>query len=462
MNVALVLLPSWGRESPSLAVAYLASHLEKAGHTVSRFEFNLKIKSRKWSDYLENMNYDKTIRGQIFSNSIDLSDSCYDDLNMYIEYCASSILKSKPEFIGFSVYHCNTFLSFLVAHKIRQINSQILIAFGGPDTSIKNHRSLFLKTKLVDYVMLGEGERSFPLLLEQIRTDSVSLDSKWTPEQNIDCFEYPLFRESDIKESRLPFLLPIISNRGCVGNCDFCYEKRIWGNFRQRSAENVIDEIKHQIKKHNIKIFYFNDSAVNSDANFIHIFSRKLISDNIGIQWGGNAKIKNDLTLQNLKTMYDGGCRILHFGVESGSNDVLSAMNKGINTELISNVLKNSHNNNIWIHIFLIVGHPAETEDDFVKTIKFIVKNKQYVDSIYVSRFTTYQKTIQSSKRRMINRRLRDFQSIFDYKEGLPNSLYFEKMPIDYKTASKKEFNSKITINKNEYERVTGEEYKFD
>jgi len=100
MRIALVLMPNWRRETPSLAIAYLASSLMKAGHEVSRFEFNLKVTNKDWYEKLQSLNDYKT----------DLNS----DHQQYIDYCVNKI-SAQAEIAAFSIYDCNYRLSLMVA-----------------------------------------------------------------------------------------------------------------------------------------------------------------------------------------------------------------------------------------------------------------------------------------------------------------------------------------------------------
>jgi len=239
MKLALVLLPNWRRETPSLAIAYLASNLTKAGHTVDRFEFNLRFNNSQWLRYMESMNQDSGFILNILKDPSTLDHRKYSKLNDYVKYCSKQILKKKSEAVAFSVYSgCNCNLSLAVAMKIKESNPTTKIVFGGPGTSVENQPENYLKIGLVDFLVLGEGDQILPRLIQNLsHPEKVKgigylrkgrfFHSNWTP-ADVNSLEFPLFEKEDIENSEVPWMLPIIATRGCSGTCDFCFERKFW------------------------------------------------------------------------------------------------------------------------------------------------------------------------------------------------------------------------------------------
>ncbi|OGT97627.1 MAG: hypothetical protein A2X80_03290 [Geobacteraceae bacterium GWB2_52_12] len=76
------------------------------------------------------------------------------------------------------------------------------------------------------------------------------------------------------------------------------------------------------------------------------------------------------------------GCHTLIYGVESGSDHVLKKMGKGYASDQAQEVIKLTYEAGICVNINIIVGFPGETDDDFNETLKFIVKNKKYINEV--------------------------------------------------------------------------------
>jgi anaerobic magnesium-protoporphyrin IX monomethyl ester cyclase len=401
MDVALVLLPNYQINSPSLALAYLASNLIKKGHTVSRFEFNLKFKNKKWIKYIYKFNQNDALVLEIMKNPQLLNNSKFNKLNSYIDFCVKKILSKSPKVIGFSTYYTNKNISLFIAKKIKEINYKIKIVFGGPFTFVCDDiQRNILKTKWVDYIIIGEGEQLFIDLLKKLKSfekkskcDKQILSTNSSSILKIDDIEFPLFRKKEFKLAKYSNIIPIIASRGCIGKCDFCMHPKLWNIFRQRKPENVIAEIKYQIKTLNIFNFVFNDSLFNANPVFIEKFCNMLINENISIKWLIKVRISENLSDSMLKLMYKAGCRFLLFGIESFSNKVLNKMNKGINTDMIYKNLELAHKNKFRVHIYIIIGHPSETKKDFQKTIKGIKNCRNLINSITINKLTLHPKT---------------------------------------------------------------------
>lgn len=330
MRIALVLLPGWRRETPSLAIAYLSAMLEKYGHTVSRFEFNLE---KRYADLDESLLLKKA------------------------DEFADRIIECQPDICGFSVYVCNKEISDKVAMRLKRHGLKTI--FGGPAASGKD-------------AITGPGEDALLSFIENRHINT-----------GIDELPFPIFRDDDIRISQVPWMLPIMSSRGCVNSCKFCNERKFWKGFQQRSAENVLHEIRHQKHMHGISCFRFNDSLINGSDSWIEEFCSLIEYERIDIKWGGNACIR-DMQPELIHKMHSAGCRFLTLGAESGSDKILRKMNKKIDRALIEKFIDTASAIGIWVHLYLIAGHPDETEEDFDMTIDMVESNMKNINSMWL------------------------------------------------------------------------------
>jgi len=298
----------------------------------------------------------------------------------------------------------------------------------------------------VDFVVHGEGELALPQLIENIDNPDVpgisfkkgrKIIHNKPVSADIDTLAYPEFLMNDILDSEIPHMLPILLTRGCVGTCDFCFETIFWKGLRPRKAKDVVQEIKYQMK-HDISNFRFNDCALNSDIKTLKDMCNLLISEDLIIKWGGNFRIDKRLDADTLQLLYDAGCRYLYWGVESVSEKVLQSMGKGISPKTIKQNIVDAHKVGLWVHLYLIVGYPTETWQEFVETAKFISEYEPHIDSFDASPFELHEeadifgKDIDFSRKEAL-RRHQVFESIFRHKYGYPYSHLLEKDPIDYK-----------------------------
>lgn len=409
MKIALVVAPILSSAAmPLLGIAYLSAYLKNRKHEVNLFDFSPEIECEFFKEKMQSFLSD----AEVFINFLfpeysmhqDLfSRDLYDSVEKYIENHVKEILNTNPAAVGFYLHKETSLFSLLMAREIKKINRKILIIFGGPETTREGKGNFFIRTGFVDIVVIGEGE----IILAEI-ADKLEKGEKITHcpgtlinrnGEIIDCGEKPLIENLD----DLPFpdfdgfplqyyefvgLLPLTTSRGCVENCIFCSEKKIWPHYRTRSVENIIQEIKQQRKKYGFYRFFFCDSLINGNIELLSDLCDKIIKQKIEVYWGGNARITPKMTPKLLKKMYKAGCRFLRYGLESGSQAVLDAMQKGVEIKYAKEVLKNTHKASIWAFVYLIVGFPTETEADFIQTLKFLCKNRKNINNFHAQLFS--------------------------------------------------------------------------
>ncbi len=293
-----------------------------------------------------------------------------------------------------------------VIKKIKEINKNNIIIVGGVHAT--NMPQQLINNKDIDYVIFGEGEKTFYNLCKTIlKNESVKnilgvyyKDNKGVHFtgaaefiENLDELPFPnydLFPIQTYIKSKPIKELNIITSRGCPFNCIFCqpYLKKMFGDkIRYRSPKNVVDEIEQLKKKYNPDIFFFCDDMVN--PNYIENLCKEFINNKLRIIWRCQARACLDKKL--LKLMKKAGCVNIAFGVESGSQKVLNAINKGLRVEDVVRQFNDCRKVGIFTHAFLMVGNPTENMDDINKTIELVKKIKPF--SIYVSITTPYPGT---------------------------------------------------------------------
>ncbi len=196
-------------------------------------------------------------------------------------------------------------------------------------------------------------------------------------------------------------LLPFTLKHGCPwGRCKFCSLSKGWNSgYVERSAEAVIKELQALIDRYDPAVLVCKDNSVSSH-NLIQFCDH--LKD-IQKPWCGMSR--PDLPGKDIKALYNAGCRGIYFGLESGSDRVLTSMNKGITSQQMSDFIKRLHSNGILPAPSLIVGAPGEEEADFEKTLQFLVDHCRYFEIVNVypfmatpaSEFTSQNKQIDES-----------------------------------------------------------------
>ena len=168
-------------------------------------------------------------------------------------------------------------------------------------------------------------------------------------------------------------LHPYISfytGRGCKSRCTFCLWPQTVGghNYRTRSIENVVEEVKYTIKTWpDVKEIFFDDDTLTDNAPRVEALAREL--GKLGVTWSCNAKA--NVPRKTLEIMKAGGLRLLLVGYESGNQQILINIKKGLRTEVARQFTKDCHDLGIVIHGTFILGLPGETAETIEETINY-------------------------------------------------------------------------------------------
>lgn len=95
--------------------------------------------------------------------------------------------------------------------------------------------------------------------------------------------------------------------------------------------------------------------------------------------------MRPEMTPGLLNKMKKAGCKVISYGLESGSDNVLKLMRKGYTSESAERVIRDTFRAGIYTIFNIIVGYPGETEDDFNETNDFLIRNVQYANEIAMS-----------------------------------------------------------------------------
>lgn len=313
-------------------------------------------------------------------------------LEKEIEQKAEQLIKKGYKHIGFSTYLSNIVYSCLLAQKIKEKKADTVITFGGSSTSYEPIKDFLIETKLADYVLVGEGENSILKLVKDLEcnnnpTYSVIYSSNISPAKledheisvpaikDLDTLPSPDFSNFDLSlyspSNKNYRILSIATSRGCINSCAYCSETQYWNRYRQRSVAKVIAEIKEGISKFNAKCFYFHDSLINGNIEWLEDLCDVIIKDKLDIHWLSFASIQN-LNYKILSKMEAAGCVSLTFGIEHTSKRVLKTVNKPSSLEKAKEVLEAAIKLEIKPTANLIYGLPGEEDEDFLDLFYFI------------------------------------------------------------------------------------------
>lgn len=264
---------------------------------------------------------------------------------------------------------------------------EMLICFSGPHPTVLPEETL-ATSSAIDFVARGEFDYTIKEIAEGRDFREVKGVSYRVGEKVIHNENRPLIEDMD----KLPFVVDVYkrdlkpehyaigyllypylsfySGRGCPSRCTFClWPQTIGGRrYRTRSVENVYQEVKLAREYFpQVKEFFFDDDTFTADIERARAIARRL--GELGVTWSCNAKANVDL--ETLKIFKDNGVRLLLVGYESGNQQILNNIKKGIRLDKAREFTANCKKLGIVIHGTFILGLPEETPETIEETIRF-------------------------------------------------------------------------------------------
>ena len=310
-------------------------------------------------------------------------------LKLSLEDFKKEISKRQPDVVGVT----SSTLTYQSALKLVRIAKETcpncITITGGPHVTFWDDKALEECPEL-DIVVRREGENTVLELAQRIEAGksyndvlgtTVRKDGKIVKNpdrpyiEDLDGLPFParhLWPMDRLREYE--DVLYLTTSRGCVYWCEFCTTVRMHGRkYRMRSPTNVVDELEYLNKTYGMKKFTFCDDAFTVDQPRTEALCSEILNRGLKIQWNCGTRV-DMITKELLMKMKDAGCISVWFGVESGTQQVLDAMKKGISPDLTIKVLG-------WVRELglkpvpnVILGFPGETKKSAWKTIKFIEK----------------------------------------------------------------------------------------
>jgi len=164
--------------------------------------------------------------------------------------------------------------------------------------------------------------------------------------------------------------ISIYTGRGCKSHCTFClWPQTVGGHrYRTRSPEHVAEEIRAARKMFpQVREFFFDDDTFTDDLPRAEAIGREL--GRMGVVWSCNAKA--NVPRKTLQVLKENGLRLLLVGYESGNQQILYNIKKGMRIEVAKQFTKDCHELGIKIHGTFILGLPGETRETIQETIRF-------------------------------------------------------------------------------------------
>ncbi|HEY6290964.1 MAG TPA: hopanoid biosynthesis associated radical SAM protein HpnJ [Terriglobia bacterium] len=184
--------------------------------------------------------------------------------------------------------------------------------------------------------------------------------------------------------------LSLYTGRGCRSQCTFClWPQTVGGHrYRTRTPASVVEEIAlaHRYFPQ-VGEFFFDDDTFTDDLPRAEAIARGL--GKLGVTWSCNAKA--NVARRTLQVLKENGLRLLLVGYESGNQQILNNIKKGIRVDIARRFTRDCHDLGITIHGTFIVGLPGETPETLQETIRFALETNPH--TIQVSLAAPYPGT---------------------------------------------------------------------
>lgn len=323
----------------------------------------------------------------------------HEKLERFVDKYTSFPMNAGIYAFSIIAYH-QFWASLLLGSRIRKMNPDALIVFGGPFITIKPPES-YVKYETADCWIRGSGELPLLMLYQRLLGEDISL--KEIPGiafiENGEIFQAaksetpaelempPDFTGLDLDDYKYhhpitgkpTLFLPYRITKGCPSKCSFC-TGRLVDKYDIKSAEKVVSEIGHLSRKYNTNTFQFADASVNGTPARLSEICDLLAKTLPDIRWYSYAKI-NGFSKDLLTKTKNAGCFALFWGVESAHEPTIELLGKRFKPDEMFELLDYSISLGIKNYIHLIYNTPFESLQD-VKKFKALVN--RYISSDHV------------------------------------------------------------------------------
>jgi anaerobic magnesium-protoporphyrin IX monomethyl ester cyclase len=160
------------------------------------------------------------------------------------------------------------------------------------------------------------------------------------------------------------------ASRGCPYRCTFCYLGMYGQIFRQKSPERFCAEVEWTARTHGCRNFYFMDLEFALRRRFVEAFCELLLRRKVNVNWCCQTRV-TDVDDSLVGLMARAGCKLIHFGVESGSARILAKTGKKIQLEDAQRAVSATRRHGIASAVFMNLGFPGETASERRETRAF-------------------------------------------------------------------------------------------
>ena len=324
---------------------------------------------------------------------VEILDASAEDMDF--KDVEKELLKRKPDLVALTALTPTIGRALETAQVVKETLPDSIVVMGGYHPTFNFIETL--EDENVDIIIRGEGEYIMLNLVQALENQSSLHDVKGivfedknskeivvNPEapliQNLDELPFPALNLLPMKKYRLldmdTHMTTMITTRGCPMQCSFCSSAAMHGKkIRERSVENIVDEIEYLKTNYDIDTIAFMDDTFTLKKRKVMAICDEILKRNIEIMWGCTSRV-DTLDEKLLKKMKEAGCITIFIGVESADQQQLDNMCKNTTIAKIENAFKIAHKLKIRTIASVALGMPGDTKEIMNKTVKFVHKLK--------------------------------------------------------------------------------------
>jgi len=332
------------------------------------------------------------LREQGFSVKIIESAS----LGLSLPQTLPRIFREKAEYLGLSCTTASVLNAARIAGAVKAHAPMTRVIVGGPHVTALPQETL-QRCPDFDLGVLGEGEKVLPDVLHAgweeghwgkvagvvfRKGESVHTTPRSGFIDPLDLLPLPAYDLlPDFPRSyRPPFLnypkgpaAPVISSRGCPQRCTFC-DRAVFGNrYRHFSAEYLLEWIQHLYGQYGIRHLVFVDDQFAASRGRLIEFCEKILAKGIRVSWNCDARV-DSVDRGLLFLMKRAGCWMISYGIESGSQEILDRIQKGITLDQVNQAVHATKEAGIRAKGLFMIGYPEETEKTLEETLALMLR----------------------------------------------------------------------------------------
>ena len=398
-DILLVNPPPWLPYSPPLGLASIIAYLKERGFEADLLDANIELFDRSPESVRKLWEWEE---GPLWEKPAEVERIFGEDLDEF----ARLIAQHPAEVIGISIASRKEYaLSFIVKTLVELAPDKFLL-FGGPGVSERTDRDRIHELigpmvastgrDILYGFVIGEGESALVEALQKLRsTESIeSVDgiaiyreggqAHYQPRKviaDLSDLPFPDFSKFPLDKYTHPSLT-VEWSRGCIGQCVFCNIRDLWGRYRNKPAKKVIEEITHLVTTYNKTWFSICDPVINGRPDVLEEICDGINEAQLDINWAAGISPNREVSAEQFEKMKKAGCYRLEFGVESASDRVLAAMKKRYDAKTAGRMIEACKAAGIEVVLYLIVGFPEETEEEFEQTLSFLKDHAGSIDLV--------------------------------------------------------------------------------